>query len=119
MPQKTAAEHITEMKVQQPQFNKELAEVQEEVACEEKQHAEEVAVKKKKERKEHERCNVECKQEEELTVAKYEAEAKAWAKAGESLRGSDASLDTEVRIMGVTTKVSDSVVITNLSELGK
>ena len=41
------------------------------------------------------------------------------AEVGKLIGGSDASLDTEVRITGVTTKVSDSVVIVNFSELGK
>ena len=104
-------------------------EAQEEAAHEEKQHAEEAALKKRKleeeaatkKKKEHKRCNVECKQEErELAaararVAKYEVEARERAEAGESLGGSDVSSDNEVRIMGVTSKVSGSGVVVKVS----
>ena len=46
-------------------------------------------------------------------------EAKARAEAGELTGGSNPSLDTEVMITGVTTKVSDCVIVTNVSELGE
>ena len=83
-----------------------------------------------KEKKECEKCNATCKLEEaakekqefeaaRARVARYEAEAKARAEVGELTGGSNASSDTEVMIMGVTTKVSDCVVVVNLSELGK
>ena len=41
------------------------------------------------------------------------------AEAGELTGGSNASSDTEVMITGVTTKVSDCVVVMNFSELGE
>jgi len=125
MPPKTTAERIAEMKVQQAQLDKELAQAEEDVACEERQCAEEVAVKEKKECEEHEKHDVEHKQEERELVAakarmaKYEAEAKARAEAGKLTGGSNASSDTEVMIMGVTTKVSDCVVVENFSKLGE
>ena len=58
---KNTAEHIAEMMVWQVQLNKELVQAKEEVACEEKQCAEEAATKKKKECEEHERRDTECK----------------------------------------------------------
>ena len=127
MPPKSAMEWIAEMLAQQVQLNKELAQAQEDVAREERQRPEEAAAKEKKER---EKCDAACKLKEaakekrelkvaRAQVARYEAEAKARAEVGELIGGSNVSLDTEVRITGVTTKVSDSVVVANFSELGK
>ena len=48
-------------------------------------------------------------------VAKYEVEAKVRAEAGGSLGSSDASLDDEVRRMGMTTKVSDHCRVASIS----
>ena len=48
MPPKSAVEWITKMLVQQAQLDKELAQAQEDAACEERQCAEEVAAKEKK-----------------------------------------------------------------------
>ena len=118
MPPKTTKEHVAKMMVQQVTLDRELAEVQEEAAHEEKQHAEEAAAREKKE---HEKCDAEHKQEDrELTaakarVAKYEVEAKVRAESGGSLGGSNASSDDEVRITGMMTKVSDRCCVTIIS----
>ena len=49
-------------------------------------------------------------------VAKYEVEVKARAEVGESDRGSNMSSDTEVAVVGVETKVSDSGIIVKQSD---
>ena len=127
MPPKSTTECVAEMIAHQAQPDKDLAEAKEEVAHEEKQHVEEVvwekrkqeeaAARRKKEGEERKRHNTERKQEEEelaaakARVARYEAEAKAKAEAGESPGGSGVSEDDEVRIMGVETKVSDNSLV--------
>jgi len=45
-----------------------------------------------------------------VQVAQYEAEAKVRVEVGELIGGSDASLDTEVALVGVESKLSDNGV---------
>ena len=77
-----------------------------EAACEQQRHEEEVATEEKQEL-----------EAAKAQVTKYKAEAKAKVWAGELIRGSDASSDTEVMVVGVETKVSDSGLFASWPDL--